>query len=200
MFASSIFGCQRSSFVRQCRRHYKHHQLIVNNWRGWRHFTSSSRPFRILGVQQVAVGSEDRSALTRLWCDIFGLSASSTHRIEKENVEEDILQLGPSPFKVELDLMTPIDPEKSPKVHKPPLNHLGLWIDNLEQAVEWMKGRGVRFAPGGIRTGAAGHLVAFIHPKGDEEHPIGGNGVLIELVQAPQEVIEAFTAAKDGEK
>lgn len=31
--------------------------------------------------------------------------------------------------------MQPIDPEKTPKVHIPALNHIGLWIDNLEYCV-----------------------------------------------------------------
>jgi len=78
------------------------------------------------------------------------------------------------------------------QVHIPPLNHFGLWIDNLEEAVAWMETQGVRFTPGGIRKGAAGHNVIFIHPKGNEKTPISGNGVLIELVQAPPEVIDAF--------
>lgn len=42
-----------------------------------------------------------------------------------------------------------------------------------------------------IRKGASGHDVTFIHPKGNEQSPIGGCGVLIELVQAPKEVIDA---------
>ena len=74
---------------------------------------------------------------------------------------------------------------------------MGLWVDSLKEAVEWMEGEGVRFTPGGIRTGAAGHPVAFIHPKGNETKPISGNGVLIELVQAPKDVIEAFTKESD---
>ena len=78
------------------------------------------------------------------------------------------------------------------KVHVPPLNHIGLWVDDLETAVEWMKKEGVRFTPGGIRPGAAGHNITFIHPKGNESSPISGNGVLIELVQAPADVIKAF--------
>ena len=41
-----------------------------------------------------------------------------------------------------------------------------------------------------IRKGASGHDVTFIHPKGNEKSPIGGEGVLIELVQAPQDVID----------
>jgi lactoylglutathione lyase len=70
------------------------------------------------------------------------------------------------------------------------LNHIGLWVDDLKGAVEWMTSIGVRFAPGGIRKGAAGHDVTFIHPKGNENSPIGGCGVLIELVQAPDDVIQ----------
>ena len=49
----------------------------------------------------------------------------------------------------------------------------------------------MRFTPGGIRKGAAGFDVCFIHPKGSDEAPVGGEGVLIELVQAPPDVIEA---------
>jgi lactoylglutathione lyase len=150
------------------------------------------RPFRILGVQQVAIGAVDREPLHALWKGIFGLKAESSVRIESENVEEDIVQVGPAPFAVEVDLMTPIDPEKSPKVHIPPLNHIGLWVDHLPKAVEWMTSEGVRFTPGGIRRGAAGHDVAFIHPKGNDAAPISGNGVLIELVQAPDRVIHAI--------
>jgi lactoylglutathione lyase len=51
----------------------------------------------------------------------------------------------------------------------------------------------MRFAPGGIRKGAAGHDIIFIHPKSSEEFPFGGEGVLIELVQAPLEVITALS-------
>ena len=77
-------------------------------------------------------------------------------------------------------------------VNEPPLNHVGLWIDDLPTAVEWLAARGVRFAPGGIRKGAAGFDITFLHPKANEQFPIAGEGVLIELVQAPAEVIEAF--------
>ena len=94
--------------------------------------------------------------------------------------------------------MQPIDPDKRPKVHDPALNHVGLWIDDLAAAVEWLDAQGVRFAPGGVRKGASGHDVCFIHPKGNAAAPVGGEGVLIELVQAPAEVIEACRrSAKD---
>ncbi len=149
----------------------------------------TDRPFRILGVQQIAVGSRDKADLRRLWIDILGLEPAGTYRSERENVDEDIALLGSGLHKVEVDLMQPIDPEGRPRVHEPALNHVGLWVDDLHVAVAWLAEQGVRFTPGGIRKGAAGHEVCFIHPKGAGEAPIGGEGVLIELVQAPPEIL-----------
>jgi len=115
--------------------------------------------------------------------------------------------------KVEIDLMQPIDPERPPKVHKPTLNHIGtlysfatstrigisalittlttifrpgLWVDNLNNAVDELTNKEVQFTPGGIRKGAAGYDVAFIHPK-------SAAGVLVELVQAPDDVVTALS-------
>lgn len=150
------------------------------------------RPFRVLGVQQIAIGNADKGRLRRLWVDTLGLEVTGTFRSESENVDEDICALGKGALRVEVDLMQPLDPEKKPKVHEPPLNHIGLWVDDLRAAVDWLTQQGVRFAPGGIRKGAAGYEVCFIHPKGNEEFPLSGEGVLIELVQAPPEVIAAL--------
>lgn len=150
------------------------------------------RPFRILGVQQIAIGGSDKNALAALWVDMFGLTKVSTFKSERENVDEDILRLGAGAHAVEVDLMQPLDPEKKPKVNEPPLNHVGLWVDDIHACVAWLTAQGVRFAPGGIRKGAAGHDVCFIHPKGSAEFPKSGEGVLIELVQAPADVIAAL--------
>ena len=151
-----------------------------------------ARPFRVLGLQQIALGAPDKSRLARLWVDLLGLEIVGTYRSERENVDEDIGALGRGVARCEVDLMQPLDPAKKPTVHEPPLNHIGLWVDDLPAAVNWLSTQGVRFAPGGIRKGAAGHDICFVHPKGNEDFPIGGEGVLIELVQAPPDVIAAL--------
>jgi lactoylglutathione lyase len=151
-----------------------------------------NKPFRILGIQQIAIGGPDKQRLKGLWVDVLGLTVKGQFVSERENVDEDICALGQGPTAVEVDLMQPLDPDKKPAVHTTPLNHVGLWVDDLTKAVEWMTARGVRFAPGGIRKGASGHDITFIHPKGNDDFPLGGEGVLIELVQAPPEVIAAL--------
>jgi lactoylglutathione lyase len=151
-----------------------------------------SKPFRILGLQQIAIGGSDKQQLKSLWVDMLGLTVTGSYKSERENVDEDICTLGLGVHAVEVDLMQPIDADKKPAVHTTPLNHVGLWVDDLPKAVQWLTAQGVRFAPGGIRRGAAGHDICFIHPKGNDQFPLGGQGVLIELVQAPPEVVAAL--------
>ena len=158
----------------------------------------TDRPFQILGIQQIAVGGTDKSRLRKLWVDTLGLHLKGNFKSESENVDEDIATAGAGPLEVEVDLMQPIDPDKKPKVHEPALNHVGLWVDDLPAAVAWLEDQGMRFTPGGIRKGAAGHDVCFIHPKGNEAAPIGGEGVLIELVQAPADVVETHARLASG--
>ncbi|GAB4181820.1 MAG: VOC family protein [Rhodocyclaceae bacterium] len=148
-----------------------------------------TRPFRILGIQHVALGAPDKARLRRLWIELLGLTLAGNYVSERENVDEDIAVAGSGAARFEVDLMQPLDPAASPRVGEPPLNHFGLWVDDLPRAVEWLTVQGVRFAPGGIRKGASGHDICFIHPKGNAAFPVGGEGVLIELVQAPPEIL-----------
>jgi lactoylglutathione lyase len=150
------------------------------------------KPFRILGVQQIAIGGPSKQRLRALWVDLLGLEVKSTFVSPRENVDEDICALGRGAHAVEIDLMQPLDADKKPAVHATPLNHIGLWVDDLPAAVQWLSAQGLRFAPGGIRKGAAGHDICFVHPKGNDDFPLSGEGVLIELVQAPPEVIAAL--------
>ena len=154
----------------------------------------TERPFNVLGIQQIAIGGLDKGALTGLWTGLLGVEKVGDYVAESENVDENILRLGSGSHAVEIDLMQPIDPDKSPKVHSPALNHVGLWIDDLAAAVAWLTEQGMRFTPGGIRNGASGHDVCFLHPKGNDESPRSGEGVLIELVQAPSAVIDALSS------
>ncbi len=158
---------------------------VVRGFQPAARFVSSGRTFRILGIQQVAIGGLDKNLLSAFWVDTLGVKKVGTYRAEKENVDEDILQLGHGVHAVEIDLMQPLNPDVAPKVHIPALNHLGLWVDDLNACVTELESKGVKFTPGGIRRGASGHNVCFIHPK-------SAVGVLVELVQAPPEVISAL--------
>ena len=154
-----------------------------------------ARPFSVIGLQQIALGALDKAELRALWVDRLGLAVVGLFRSERENVDEDICAVGTGLARVEVDLMAPIDAAAKPAVHLPALNHVGLWVDDLRGAVAWLEANGVRMAPGGIRPGAAGHDICFIHPRPNDAFPVAGAGVLIELVQAPPDVIAEWQAS-----
>ena len=147
----------------------------------------------MLGIQHVAIGASDKRRLTRLSVDLLGLTVLGGYTSVAENVDEDILAMGAGPRACEIDLMQPPDPDAT---SRPPARHSTTSVSGSTISLRLTAGSaaagGVRFAAGGIRKGAAGHNVCFIHPKGDESRRLGGEGVLIELVQAPREIVEAM--------
>ena len=151
------------------------------------------KPFRILGIQQIAIGGPDKQRLQALWVDMLGLAVTGNFVSERENVDEDICALGSGAVqgRGRPDAAARSRQEAGGARHAAePRRPVGR---RPAAAVEWLTAQGVRFAPGGIRKGAAGHDICFIHPKGNDEFPIGGEGVLIELVQAPPEVVQALS-------
>jgi lactoylglutathione lyase len=153
---------------------------------------ADARPFKILGVHHIAIGGPDLERLRHLWGGILGLPLGDAFTLTSENVKGSIARLGGGAHAAEVDLLQPLDADKKPAPHLPPLNHVAFWVDHLPEAVEWLSAQGVRFTPGGIRKGAEGREMAFIHPKASDEFPVGGEGVMIELVQAPPGVVAAF--------
>jgi len=120
----------------------------------------------------------------------LGLTKVHEFESEKENVNEDVCITGKGLLgKVEVDLMAPLNPEKSPKVHIPALNHIGLWVDDLPACVDYLEKNDMKCV-GGIRKGASGFDVTFVHPK-------SACGVLVELVQAPEDVIKEYDSIKE---
>ena len=53
-----------------------------------------TRPFKVLGIQQIAIGGLDKQRLGRLWIDMLGLQLTGNFRSERENVDEDITAMG----------------------------------------------------------------------------------------------------------
>ncbi|MGS0757619.1 VOC family protein, partial [Roseateles sp. GG27B] len=71
-----------------------------------------SKPYKILGVQQIAIGGTDKTRLRKLWVDVLGLTVTGNFVSERENVDEDICTMGSGVHKIEVDLMQPLDLDK----------------------------------------------------------------------------------------
>ena len=56
------------------------------------------------------------------------------------------------------------------------IQHIAFRVENLEEALEELKAKGIRLIDKEPRKGAGGAMIAFIHPKET-------NGVLVELCE-----------------
>jgi len=141
--------------------------------------SATKRPFRVLGVQQIALGSTDKARLRRLWVDLLGLTLEGSYRSERENVDEDIAVIGHGPARCEIDLMQTAGPgPRGPAVHEPALNHVGLWVDDLASAVQWLSAQGGPIRSGGASAAAAGgsRRQPSFTPRASADAPLAGEG------------------------
>ena len=129
-------------------------------------------------IEHIAVAVADLEAALDHYRDIWGLEAAHRERVEDQGVEEAMLPLGES----YLQLLGPTGPDttvaKFVARKGEGLHHIAYEVDDLEAALAELKTKGVPLIDENPRLGGRGHMVAFVHPKGN-------HGLLVELVQRP---------------
>ena len=108
--------------------------------------------------------------------EMLGLVAEGTEIVEEQKVKVAFLPLGDS----ELELLESTDTDgpiaRFIEKNGAGIQHLALQVENIENAIEEMKAKGVRMIDEKPRYGAGGAKIAFCHPKST-------NGVLLELTE-----------------
>lgn len=129
-------------------------------------------------IEHVAIAVEDLEAAVQHYADVWGIEVSHRERVEDQGVEEAMLPVGES----HLQLLGATGPDTT--VGKflarkgPGLHHIAYEVDDLEGALAELKAKGVPLIDEAPRLGGRGHMVAFVHPKGN-------HGLLVELIQKP---------------
>jgi methylmalonyl-CoA epimerase len=130
-------------------------------------------------IEHIALAVADLEAALSHYADVWGLEVSSRERVDDQGVEEAMLPLGES----YLQLLAPTGPDttvgKFIERRGEGLHHIAYEVDDLEGALAALKAKGVPLIDEAPRRGGRGHMVAFVHPKGN-------HGLLVELIQRPQ--------------
>lgn len=131
-------------------------------------------------IEHIALAVKDLEAAVAHYADVWGLEVSHRERVEDQGVEEAMLPVGES-F---LQLLGPTGPDttvgKFIERRGEGLHHIAYEVADLEGALAELKRKGVPLIDEVPRVGGRGHMVAFVHPKGN-------HGLLVELIQAPSE-------------
>lgn len=129
-------------------------------------------------IEHVALAVADLDAAVEHYARTWGLSVEHRERVDDQGVEEAMLPLGDS----YLQLLGATGPDttvgKFLAKRGEGLHHIAYEVDDLEATLAKLKADGVPLIDDAPRKGGRGHMVAFVHPKGN-------HGLLVELIQKP---------------
>lgn len=129
-------------------------------------------------IEHVALAVADLDAAVEHYATTWGLTVEHRERVEDQGAEEAMLPLGES----YLQLLGATGPDttvgKFLTKRGEGLHHIAYEVDDLEGTLSQLKEQGVPLIDEAPRKGGRGHMVAFVHPKGN-------HGLLVELIQKP---------------
>jgi len=135
------------------------------------------RNFKILKIDHIAIAVDDLNTSKSLF-DLLGMNLSKVEEVESENV--NVLKIHSEDIEHTIELL---EPQNDNSVVKKFLNkngqgmhHIALEVDNIENAISYLKSNNITLIYESPQIGADNKLITFIHPK---DTP----GVLIELCQ-----------------
>jgi methylmalonyl-CoA/ethylmalonyl-CoA epimerase len=132
-------------------------------------------------IDHIGVAVEDLDASVQLYRDKLGMAEEHRETVEEQGVEAVLLEIGDS----HVELLAPLSSEtavgKFLERHGPGMHHVAYRTDDIDSALEAVRGAGLRLIDEEPRVGIRNSRVAFVHPKAT-------GGVLTELVQPAEEV------------
>jgi methylmalonyl-CoA/ethylmalonyl-CoA epimerase len=130
-------------------------------------------------IDHIGVAVEDLDEAIALYEQRLGMPVQHRETVEEQGVEAVLLGVGES----HVELLRPLGPDTA--VGKflarsgPGLHHVAYGTDDIQSALDAMRGAGLQLIDEQPRIGIRGSRVAFLHPKST-------GGVLTELVEAPE--------------
>ncbi|MFG2050608.1 methylmalonyl-CoA epimerase [Micromonospora sp. NPDC048935] len=131
------------------------------------------------GIDHVGVAVADLDQAIAYYTDVFGMRCVHREENQEQGVQEAMLEVG-EPGGARVQLLAPLS-EQSPIARfldrrGPGVQQVAYEVADIEAASELLRERGAQLLYEAPRTGTAGSLVNFVHPR-------SAGGVLVELVQ-----------------
>jgi methylmalonyl-CoA/ethylmalonyl-CoA epimerase len=125
-------------------------------------------------VDHIGIAVKSIEESLKFWEQTMGIKCEGVEEVAEQNVKTAFLPIKDT--EIELLEGTGEDSPVSKFIEKKGqgIHHLALRVDNLEEALEELKKKGVRLIDEKPRKGAGGCKIAFVHPKTT-------GGILLEL-------------------
>ncbi|HEV7843894.1 MAG TPA: methylmalonyl-CoA epimerase [Pyrinomonadaceae bacterium] len=133
-------------------------------------------------IEHIGIATRAIEESLRFWRDALGLEVTHTEVVEEQGVRVAMLPLGEP--RIELLEPTNSDSPVAKFLDKrgAGIHHIAVRVDDIRATLLRLKESGARLIDESPRLGAGGCLVAFVHPS-------SANGVLLELVEHTDSVV-----------
>ncbi len=131
---------------------------------------------KIKHIDHVGIAVKSIEQAGKFYTEILGLKIQDIENVADQKVNVAFLPITDS--EVELLESTELDGPVSKYIDArgEGVQHIAFRVENIEEALEELKSKGVRLIDQTPRNGAGGARIAFIHPKET-------NGVLVEICE-----------------
>ncbi len=135
---------------------------------------------KLTHIEHVAIAVKNLEESIKFYEDIFGLKCYKIEEIKDQKVKTAFFQIGET--KIELLESTEEDSPVSKFIKKngEGIHHIAFAVNELQNALDEAKAKGIELIDEKPRTGAEGLNISFLHPKST-------HGVLIELCSHPEQ-------------
>lgn len=129
---------------------------------------------KAMKIDHIGIAVKNLEETLAFYRDVLGLEVGGTEVVEDQGVKVAFLPVGDS--EVELLESTTEDGPIAKYIERngEGMQHIAFRVDNIEEAIEHMKEKGMRMIDEKPRYGAGGAKIAFVHPKSSHR-------VLVEL-------------------
>ena len=131
---------------------------------------------KVKHIDHIGIAVKSIKTAGKFYTDFLGLKLQDEETVAEQKVNVGFIQITDS----EVELLESTEPDgpvaKFIEKKGEGVQHIAFRVENIEEALEELKEKGVRLIDQKPRKGAGGAMIAFVHPKET-------NGVLVELCQ-----------------
>ncbi|MBC8419287.1 MAG: methylmalonyl-CoA epimerase [Proteobacteria bacterium] len=131
---------------------------------------------KVKQIDHIGVAVKEIGQAGKFYTDVLGLKIEDVENVADQKVNVAFIPIMGS----EVELLESTDPDgpvaKYIGARGEGVQHIAFRVENIDQALEELKEKGVRLIDQQPRKGAGGARIAFIHPKET-------NGVLVEICE-----------------
>ena len=131
---------------------------------------------KVRHIDHIGIAVKSIEQAGKFYTDFLGLKIEDIENVDEQKVNVAFIPITDS----EVELLESTDPEgpvaKYINARGEGVQHIAFCVEDIEEALEELRAKGVRLIDKEPRKGAGGAKIAFIHPKET-------NGVLVEICE-----------------